>query len=83
MLGGPIFGRVMDQFGPWTSLLAATCCLLVFQGVETVAAGVDIVAVVVVCIGINTFRQTQTVCLQTIVFGQVSPTGLLSDASDL
>lgn len=69
VLAGPVFGHVIDRFGPWLALLAATCCLLVFQSVETAAAGINIAAVIIVCIGLNAFRQTQAVSLQTIVFG--------------
>lgn len=71
VLAGPLFGRFIDRFGPWLSLLIATCCLLAFQGIETAAAGINIAAVVIFCVGINAFRQSQTVSLQTIVFGKV------------
>ena len=72
MLAGPLFGRFIDRHGPWLSLLVATCCLLVLQGVETAAAGINIAALIVFCVGLNAFRQSQTVSLQTIVFGKVS-----------
>ncbi|KAF8133309.1 major facilitator superfamily domain-containing protein [Boletus edulis] len=46
VLGGPLFGRFIDRFGPWLSLLVATCCLLALQGIETAAAGINIAVVV-------------------------------------
>ncbi|KAG9308522.1 major facilitator superfamily domain-containing protein [Chiua virens] len=69
VLGGPIFGHFVSRYGPWLSLFVATCCLLVFQTIETAAAGIHIAVVVVFCVGLNTLRQSQTVFLQTIVFG--------------
>ncbi|KAG6379269.1 hypothetical protein JVT61DRAFT_11723 [Boletus reticuloceps] len=72
VLGGPLFGRFIDRFGPWLSLLVATCCLLALQGIETAAAGINIAVVVIFCVGLNAFRQSQTVSLQTIVFGKLS-----------
>jgi len=72
---GPLFGLFVDRIGPWLSLLVATCCLLILQSVETAAAGIHIAVVVIFCIGLNAFRQSQTVSLQTIVFGKVFVTG--------
>ncbi|KAG8214841.1 hypothetical protein J3R82DRAFT_10001 [Butyriboletus roseoflavus] len=71
VLAGPLFRRLSHQYGPWWSLVAATFCLLLLQSVETAAAGINIAVVVIFCIGLNAFRQSQTVSLQTIVFGQV------------
>ena len=80
MLSGPLVERFIDRLGPWMSLLMATCYLLVLQGVETAAAGINIAAVVVFCIGIDAFRKSQTVSLRNIVFGKVFVAGLLNDA---
>ncbi|KAN0087861.1 Major facilitator superfamily domain containing protein [Tylopilus felleus] len=80
VLSGPLVERFIDRLGPWMSLLIATCCLLVLQGVETAAAGINIAAVIVFCIGINAFRKSQTVSLQTIVFGKVFAAGSSNDA---
>jgi len=60
--------RFIDRLGAWYSLLIATFFLLVLQIIDTAAAGINIAVVVIVCFGIDAFRQTQTVSLQTIVF---------------
>lgn len=40
-----------------------------FQAVQTGAGGIHIAAVVIVCFGIDVFRQFQQVSLNTIIFG--------------
>ena len=51
-----------------TDLIVATLALIVFQAIQTGAGGVNIAAVVIVCFGIDVFRQFQQVSLNTIVF---------------
>ncbi|KAG8214839.1 major facilitator superfamily domain-containing protein [Butyriboletus roseoflavus] len=68
IFSGPLASRFIDQLGAWYSVLVATLCLLVLQSLEMAAGGINIAVVVVVCFGIDAFRQTQTVSLQTIVF---------------
>lgn len=69
ILSGPLAGHFIERFGAWLSMLVATLCLLVLQCIEMAAGGINIAVVVIVCFGIDAFRQTQTVSLQTIVFG--------------
>ncbi|KAG9308521.1 major facilitator superfamily domain-containing protein [Chiua virens] len=68
IFSGPLAGRFIDRRGAWYSVLVATLCLLVLQSIEMAAGGLHIGVVVVVCFGIDAFRQTQTVSLQTIIF---------------
>ncbi|EKM53480.1 uncharacterized protein PHACADRAFT_125251 [Phanerochaete carnosa HHB-10118-sp] len=65
----PFVGRAIDRLLlPWTSAVVATVGLLVFQGIQTGAGGINIAAVVIVCFGIDVFRQFQQVSLNTIIF---------------
>lgn len=68
IFSAPLAARFIDRLGAWCSVLVATLCLLVLQSIETAAGGINIAVVVIVCFGIDAFRQTQTVSLQTIVF---------------
>lgn len=68
IFSAPLAARFIDRLGAWYSVLVATLGLLVLQTIETAAGGVNIAVVVIVCFGIDAFRQTQTVSLQTIVF---------------
>lgn len=65
----PLVGRTIDRLIPWYATLFATGCLLVMQGVYTAAAGLNISAVVIVCLGIDVGRQMQQVSLTTAVYG--------------
>ena len=69
VLIGPLVGRAVDKLVPWFAAVIATVGLLVFQAIQTGAGGINIAAVIVVCIGIDLFRQMQQVALQTAVFG--------------
>ena len=72
MLGvfaAPFIGRLVDNLVPWLATVVATIGLLVFQGIQTGAGGVHIAAVIIVCFGIDVFRQMQQVSLTTAVFG--------------
>lgn len=69
VLIGPLVGRAVDKLVPWSAAVIATVGLLVFQAIQTGAGGISIAAVIIVCIGIDLFRQMQQVALQTAVFG--------------
>ncbi|PCH40465.1 hypothetical protein WOLCODRAFT_150509 [Wolfiporia cocos MD-104 SS10] len=64
----PLVGRAIDGLVPWFAGLIATLALLVFQAIAVGADGVDIAAVVIVCFGIDVFRQMVQVSLTTRVF---------------
>jgi len=66
IFSAPLASRFIDQLGAWFSVLVATLCLLVLQSIQMAAGGIHIVVVIIVCFGIDAFRQTQTVSLQTI-----------------
>jgi len=68
VFSGPLVGHYIDRLSPWYSVLVATFCLLVLQIIQTAAGGINIAVVIIVCFGIDAFRQTQTVSLQMIVF---------------
>ncbi|GJE88226.1 MFS general substrate transporter [Phanerochaete sordida] len=68
VLAAPLVGRLVDGVLPWAAAVLATLGLLVFQGVQTGAGGVHIAAVIVVCFGIDVFRQMQQVALTSAVF---------------
>ncbi len=72
MLGvstAPVIGRVIDRLFPWFATVIASVASLTFYAIQTGAGGVNIAAVVIVCFGIDIFRQTQQVSLATSVFG--------------
>ncbi|KAH0832292.1 major facilitator superfamily domain-containing protein [Lanmaoa asiatica] len=68
IFSGPLAGRFIERLGAWFCVLVATLCLLVLQSIQMAAGGINIVVVIIVCFGIDAFRQAQTVSLQTIVF---------------
>jgi hypothetical protein len=65
----PLVGRTIDRFVPWFATVIATLGLIVFQAIQTGAGGVHIAAVVIVCLGLDVFRQCQHVSLTTAVLG--------------
>lgn len=65
----PLVGRTIDGLVPWFASIVATLALLVFQAIAVGADGVNIGAIVVVCFGIDVFRQMVQVSLTTSVFG--------------
>ncbi|KAI0352566.1 MFS general substrate transporter [Trametes cingulata] len=65
----PLIGRTIDMLVPWSATLVATLALIVTFSIQTAAAGLNVAAVVVVCIGLDIFRQTQQVSLTTAVLG--------------
>lgn len=64
----PFFGRLLDRLVPWWSAVVSTVFLLVFQGVQTGAGGINIDAVIVSCFGLDMFRQMQAVSFSTLMF---------------
>ncbi len=69
MFMAPLIGRMVDHLVPWVATVFATLGLLVFQGIQTGAGGIHIAAVIIVCFGIDVFRQMQQVSLTTAVLG--------------
>ncbi|EPQ54895.1 MFS general substrate transporter [Gloeophyllum trabeum ATCC 11539] len=65
---GPLIGRLIDRLVPWYATLVGTLALLVFQSIQTGAGGVNIAAVIIVCFGLDVFRQMQQVSLTTVVY---------------
>ncbi|EPS95201.1 hypothetical protein FOMPIDRAFT_113575 [Fomitopsis schrenkii] len=65
----PLVGRTIDGLVPWFAGVIAILWLLVFQGIAVGADGINIAAVVIVCIGIDIFRQMVQVSLTSSVFG--------------
>lgn len=71
MAFGPLAGKVVDRFAPWHGILFGTLLLLVFQGVQTAAGGINIAAVVIACVGLDAVRQVQNVSIVTCIFRYV------------
>ncbi|KAF9476189.1 MFS DHA1 transporter [Pholiota conissans] len=69
MAMGPLVGRVVDRFSSWYGILVGTILLLVFQAIQVAAGGISIAAVVIVCLGLDAFRQAQNVSIVTRLFG--------------
>ena len=69
VFAAPLIGRAVDKLVPWLATVVATIGLLVFQAVQTGAGGIHIAAVIIVCFGIDVFRQMQQVSLTSAVFG--------------
>lgn len=68
VLTTPLVGHAIDNLVPWLATVVATIGLIVFQAIQTGAGGINIAAVVIVCFGIDVFRQMQQVSLTTAVF---------------
>ncbi|KIP09416.1 hypothetical protein PHLGIDRAFT_67636 [Phlebiopsis gigantea 11061_1 CR5-6] len=68
VLMAPLVGRLVDNLVPWLATVIATVALILFQAVQTGAGGVHIAAVIIVCFGIDVFRQMQQVSLTSAVF---------------
>ncbi|KAH9919162.1 MFS general substrate transporter [Epithele typhae] len=65
----PLIGRTIDNLVPWSATLVAIVALVATFAVQTAAAGLSVAAVVIVCIGLDVFRQTQQVSLTSAVLG--------------
>lgn len=65
----PLLGRLVDRVVPWHTALFACMMQVIFYAIQTGAAGLNVAAVIVVCFGIDCFRQFQQVSLATAIFG--------------
>ncbi|KAJ3821126.1 major facilitator superfamily domain-containing protein [Lentinula raphanica] len=65
---GPILGRGIDRLVTWYAILIPTFCMVIFWSIQTAAAGVNISAIVIVCIGLDLCDAMQQVSLSTAVF---------------
>ncbi|KAJ3784180.1 MFS general substrate transporter [Lentinula aff. detonsa] len=65
---GPILGRGIDRLVTWYAILIPTFFMAIFWAVQTAAAGVNISAIVLVCIGLDLCDAMQQVSLSTAVF---------------
>ncbi|TBU43678.1 major facilitator superfamily domain-containing protein [Dichomitus squalens] len=65
----PLIGRTIDGLVPWSATLFAMIMLLITFSIQTAAVGLNVAVVVIVCIGLDVFRQTQQVSLTTAVLG--------------
>ncbi|TFY64812.1 hypothetical protein EVG20_g5817, partial [Dentipellis fragilis] len=68
VLMAPLVGKVVDRLIPWYATLFSTAVLVCVQAIYVGAAGVNIAAVVIVCVGLDIFRQMQQTSLTTAVF---------------
>lgn len=64
----PFLGRAVDHMVPWYATLIATSTQVIFYAIQTAAAGLNVAAVIIVCFGIDSFRQFQQVSLTAAVF---------------
>lgn len=69
VFSAPLIGRTIDHLVPWFAIVLSTLGLIVFQAIQTGAGDIHIAAVVIVCFGLDVFRQYQQVSLNTAVFG--------------
>ncbi|CDO75002.1 hypothetical protein BN946_scf184965.g4 [Trametes cinnabarina] len=65
----PLIGRIIDKLVPWSATLVAIIALIITFTLQTAAVGLNVAVVVIVCIGLDVFRQTQQVSLTTAVLG--------------
>ncbi|KAJ3851099.1 major facilitator superfamily domain-containing protein [Lentinula lateritia] len=65
---GPILGRGIDRLVTWYAILIPTFAMAIFWAIQTAAAGVNISAIVIVCIGLDLCDAMQQVSLSTAVF---------------
>ncbi|KAI0369394.1 MFS general substrate transporter [Pilatotrama ljubarskyi] len=65
----PLIGRTIDKLVPWSATLVAILALIATFSIQTAAVGLNVAVVVIVCIGLDIFRQTQQVSLTTAVLG--------------
>ncbi|KAF9047828.1 major facilitator superfamily domain-containing protein [Panaeolus papilionaceus] len=64
---GPVGGYFIDRLVPWYASLFCVFMLLIFQAVQTAAGGINIAAVILATIGLDTFRQVLQVSLSTAI----------------
>ncbi|KAJ3505598.1 hypothetical protein NMY22_g17527 [Coprinellus aureogranulatus] len=65
---GPVVGYVIDRLVPWYASLTAVLGYLLFQSIQTAAGTKSVGVVVVVCFGLDVFRQMLQVSLTTAAF---------------
>jgi hypothetical protein len=65
----PFTGHLIDHMVPWFSTLITTLGLLCSTALQTGAAGINVGAVVIVCILADLFRQMQQISLTSNVLG--------------
>ncbi|GBE77238.1 hypothetical protein SCP_0101110 [Sparassis crispa] len=65
----PVIGWLIDGLIAWFAAGIAVLAFLVFQAIAVGADGVNIAAIVIVCFGIDVFRQMIQVSLMSAVFG--------------
>ena len=65
---GPILGRGIDKLVTWYAILIPTFFMAIFWAVQTAAAGINISAIVIVCVGLDLCDAMQQVSLSTAVF---------------
>ena len=65
----PIIGRTVDSLVPWSATLFGIIALIITFAIQTAAVGLSVAVVVIVCIGLDIFRQLQQVSLTTAVLG--------------
>jgi predicted MFS family arabinose efflux permease len=65
----PFVGRIVDRMEPWYAILISSCVCVAVYAVQTAAAGLSVAVVIIVCFGMDVFRQTQQVSIATRVLG--------------
>ncbi|KAH9919184.1 major facilitator superfamily domain-containing protein [Epithele typhae] len=64
----PLIGRIIDRvLLPWTATLIAILGLILTFAIQTAAAGTSLVAVILVCLLLDVFRQSQQTSLTVAV----------------
>ena len=69
MCMAPVIGRFIDKLVQWYATLLGILALPVVHVIQTAAVGLHVAVVVFICIGIDVFRQLQTVSLTSAVLG--------------
>lgn len=64
----PPLGRLIDSLVPWFASVIACVAYILTHVIMVGADGINVAAVVIVCIGIDVFRQMVQVSLTTAVF---------------
>lgn len=67
LLMSPFVGWSIDKLTPWYGILIADTALLATYALQTGAIGLHVSVVVIICISVDIFRQTQNVSLASHV----------------
>ena len=67
MVAAPFIGRGIDRLVTWYGTLVGMILLLLLFVLQTAAVGYNVAVVVIICIGMDLFRQLQNVSLTTAV----------------